>query len=449
MINFLRGILEKSKMTRNTTPKIVAILSALVLWLYVMGEVNPEDIKPLNNIKVQLLNLEELKSSGLVIIDQEDFTVDIKVSGRRNDLYNISAEDIKVTADLRGYRQGVNSIPLEVSSPANVTIEEIKPQQIKVKLDKIVKRQKTVEIIKKGNPANSYEPGEITITPSEVLVEGPESKVNAVAKVIGEINIENAFEGIRRRIPIKAVDNEGKETVAVDVKTRYVNVYLQMLKVRSVVIKPQIVGNIKDGYKITKIDVEPKVVYLKGKEEDVKGYTEVFTEPINVDGLDSTLITGANLILPENIITSKLKQIPEVTIEVEKIESKEFTFNTNEISVNNLKDTLTTNIGELDSDIKVKISDVRSVLENIKRSDIELIIDAEGLGEGTNILPIKLNTMRKFEGIEIEPKEIEIKIYNRENEETIETINNNEAVNTEKKNNSNNKLIEKEDMPGN
>ncbi|WIF95489.1 YbbR-like domain-containing protein [Caminicella sporogenes] len=423
MISFLRGLLEKSKITRNTTPKVVAILFALVLWIYVMGEVNPEDIKILNNVKVQLLNVEELKNSGMVIVDQKDFTVDIKISGRRSDIYNISIEDIKVTADLRGYRQGVNSIPLEISSPANVTIEEIKPKQIKVKLDKIVKRQKIVKILKKGKPITGFEVGDVTVTPREVFVEGPETKVNAVARVIGEVNIDSVNEDIKTKVPVKAVDSEGNEVAGVEVSTKYVNVSAPIFKVRSVVIKPQIIGKVKEGYKITKIDVKPLVVELKGREDDVKAYTQVFTEPINVGGLSSTLTTTANLILSKNITASNLQEMPKVTIVVEKIESKEFVFNTNEISINNLKDGLTTNIGELKENIKVKINDARSILENIKRNDLELVINAEGLEEGVHVIPIKLNTKEKFVGVEIIPNEIEIEIYNKDTKRLEEMVN--------------------------
>jgi YbbR domain-containing protein len=444
MIDFLKGILDRSKITRNTTPKIVAILFALVLWMYVMGEVNPETEIVLNDIKVQLLNVEELKSSGLVIIDQKDFNVDVKVAGRRNEVYQISPKDIKVTADLRGFNQGVNSIPLEISQPVNITIKDIRPQQIKVRLDKVVQKQKDVEIVRNGIAAQGYEPGDMTITPRQILVEGPETKVNSVAKVIGEINIDGSKENVRNDVPLKAVDDEGKEIAGVDVKTKYVNVYVPILRVKNVDIKPQIIGTVKEGYKITKIEVDPAVVTLKGKEKEIESYGEVLTETINVEGLDTTLTARANLKLSENIKTPYLDEIPEITITVEKIETKEFTFNTNEISVNNLNYTLTTNIGKLDKDIKVKISDVRSVLEAVKKNDLELVINAEGLKEGTYRIPVALNKGVEFEGVEITPKEIEIEIYKKENDK-----NNTKGTMDNSKNDETKKEIKKTYEPGN
>lgn len=424
MIKFLRGLFESSKLSRNTTPKLVSILFAIVLYIYVMGEVNPEDYISKENVKVNLLNVEELQSSGLVIIDQNDYTVDLKITGKRNELKKISLDDIKITADLRGFPKGVNSVPLDVSKPANIEVD-ISPQQIKVRLDKIVQRQKPVEIIEKGAPAKSYIIGTKKITPEEILVEGPESRVESVTKVVGEINVDGAKEAIRNNIPVKAVNNEGKDVIGVEVKTKSVNVLLPMQKLKNINIKPVITGKPKEGYKITKIEVIPKTVTIKGKEEIVNKINEIFTKPINVDELDASLVTEVNFVQDKNIEMPYLQSLPEVRIEVEKIETKEFTFKANEISVNNLNNVLTTNIGELSEDIKIKISDVRSVLKDVKRSDLELIIDAEGLDEGIFILDLKLNKNYRYENIEIVPNNIEIEIYNREdiNETVNETIN--------------------------
>ncbi len=423
MINFLKGILEKSRFSRNTTPKIISILFALVLWLYVMGEVNPETNKVFNNLEVQLLNVEELRKSGLVIIDQEDFTVDVKITGRTNELYKISQEDIKVSADLRGFQQGINSIPLEISSPANITIEDIQPKQIKVRLDKVVKRQKPVTIKINGDPSTGFEVGELNITPTEILVEGPQTKVNDVAEVIGEINVDGKSENIRNNVPIKAVDSEGKEIAGVEVETKYVNTYLPILKIKNVELIPQIQGSVKEGYKITNIEVSPNNVLLKGKTEDLNDIVEISTEIVNIDGIESDLVTEVNPIVPDNITTPRLYELPKLKVEVEKIESKEFTFNTTEISINNLDNDLSTNIGHLRGEVKVRISDVRSILEEIKRSDLELVINAENIKEeGSYEATIEINKDMAFENIEIFPNNIQIDVYRKDSGERVDMI---------------------------
>jgi len=309
---------------------------------------------------------------------------------------------------------------LDVSKPVNVEIKDVTPQQIIVRLDKIVQSQKPVEIIYKGKPAKGYEIGEQGITPDEILIEGPQSKVESVAKVVAEVDVAGAKENIRKSVPARAVDSQGNDIVGVKVKTKDVNVHLSVLKLKNVAIKPMTKGEIKDGYKITKIEIEPANITLKAKEGIVNNIEEVLTKTINVDGLDATLVAEVNLDLPKYIETPSLQGLPKIRVEVEKIETKEFTFKANQISVTNLKNTLTTNVGKLDNNIKVKISDVGSILDEVRRSDLELIIDVGGLDEGIHIILLNLNKSGRYENIEIAPEEIEIQIYNKDEVDTVE-----------------------------
>lgn len=423
MSKFFKGLFERSKITRNTTPKIASILFSIVFYIFVMGEVNPEVEKSLNNLKVELLNMEELENSGLVFKDQSEFTVDVKIAGKKSDLTKVSLDDIKISADLSGAKQGDNIKVLDVRNPVNIEIKEMTPQQINVRLDKIVQTQKPVEIVYNGEPAKGYQVGSYEITPNEILIEGPASKIESVVKVIAEIDVEGAKENIRKNVPIKAVDGQGKDIIGVDVKTENANVYLSLVKLKNVPITPIIDGTVKEGYKITNVEIDPANTTVRAKEGIVNGVTEILTKSINVDELSSTLETEVNLDIPKYIETPYLQGLPSVRIEVEKIETKEFTFKADEISVNNLDDKLTTNIGELDQEIKVKISDVRSVLEDVKRSDLELILDAGGLEEGIYTLVLQLNKSGRYENIEIAPQEIEIEVYNKSERQLIEEAN--------------------------
>ncbi|MCG8542373.1 MAG: CdaR family protein [Clostridia bacterium] len=423
MVKFLKGLFESSKLSRNTTPKLVSVIFAIVLYMFVMGEVNPEEERPLNNLKVELLNKEELENSGLVFIDQNEFTVNVKIAGKKNELPKISPDDIKVSADLSNAKEGENIIILKVSNPVNVEIKEMAPQQINVRLDKIVQGQKNVEVIPKGSPVRNYVVGKYRTTPDSVLIEGPKSRVNLVAKVVAEIDVEGIKDNIRKDVPIKAVDSQGEDVIGVDVKTNNVNVYLSMLKLKNVPIKPNIQGAVREGYKITKVEVTPENITLRGEENKIDGISEIFTKNISVEELDTALVTQVNLDLPKDLEAPYLQDLPEIYVGVEKIETKEFTFKGSEISANNLKNTLTTNIGELNQDIKVKISDVRSVLEKVNRNDLELIIDAEGLDVGTYTFKLNLNKNGSYEDIEILPQEIKIQLLNKEDlEVTNETI---------------------------
>ena len=86
----------------KTAMKVISLLMATILWGYVIWETNPV-IKPtIGNVPVQMLNTDSMEEKGLIILNPQDYTVDVKVQGKKIDAGNIKAGDIRVTADLEG-----------------------------------------------------------------------------------------------------------------------------------------------------------------------------------------------------------------------------------------------------------------------------------------------------------------------------------------------------------
>lgn len=390
MNNFMKFIQDRTRwltkrsrfFSGNTTPKIVSVIFALVMWLYVMGEVNPESIEEWKNVNVQILNVDELRQAGLVIIGQTDFTVNVKVKGKRNDLYKISPKDMVVRADLRGFRKGVNSVPLEYSAPSDISIVDISPREIKVTLDEIVKRQKPVAVQTVGEAAQGYEPATAVVSPSEVIVEGPETLVNAVAMVVVEVNLNNRLNDISDKLPLKAVNREGKEVIGVEVKTKLVEVAMPIYKVKEVPILVDLQGRPQQGYKITKVETSPGFVLIKGPANVVDKISEITTKSVKVDNLRETTSQDMVLILPEGVEAPYMEKTPSVIVTVEKIMSKEFNFSRNEIAVENLDNKYRIELGRSPDTIRVELEAVESVLKDLKREDIQLYLNVTGLEEG-------------------------------------------------------------------
>src|SRR5690554_6790172 len=84
----------------NKTMWVVSIIVATLLWMYVISDKNPEILDNINDIPVSLINKETLEEKGLVISNPQDYTMDIRVYGRKSKLYRIEKESIKVEADL-------------------------------------------------------------------------------------------------------------------------------------------------------------------------------------------------------------------------------------------------------------------------------------------------------------------------------------------------------------
>ncbi|WP_168198354.1 CdaR family protein [Crassaminicella thermophila] len=393
---------------RNTTAKMISIVFAIVMWLYVMGEVNPQSIIELTNVEVQLLNLQDLEQSGLIVVGQKDFTVNVKIGGRRNDIYKIRPQDIVARADLRGFHKGVNSVPVEISTPANASIVDLSPKQIKITLDEVVKRQKIVMVQPIGMSAEGFEPDKASISPSEVIVEGPESLVNTVTMVIADVNVADKEADVIQRIPVKAVNREGKEVNGVEVKNKYVDVKLPILRIKEVPIVISYEGKVKEGFKITSKILSQDKVIVKGRKEIIEGITEIKAKPVNINQLDKSIKKEIDLVLPDGISIPYLEKKPTVFISVEKIEDKTFTFSKEEVKIENLKKDYVADLSKFPEKINFHVYAIESMIDKIHKEDIKLFIDGKDLEEGLYVIDIQYDLSKKVEKVEMIPEEVDL-----------------------------------------
>ena len=54
-------------LNKNTKIKIISLISAIVLWMYVMAVVDPEDTKLFEEIPITITNIHEINDLGLVV----------------------------------------------------------------------------------------------------------------------------------------------------------------------------------------------------------------------------------------------------------------------------------------------------------------------------------------------------------------------------------------------
>ena len=103
----------RNNMKRNTRIKLIALFTAIVLWMYVMAVVDPEDTKLFENVPVTVTNTDELQGDDLVVYPQSDLVTDIYITGKLSDLQKISEEDIaraqNVPTEEQAYQAGLNN----------------------------------------------------------------------------------------------------------------------------------------------------------------------------------------------------------------------------------------------------------------------------------------------------------------------------------------------------
>ncbi|SCZ81664.1 CdaR family protein [Acidaminobacter hydrogenoformans] len=414
-INSWKQSPKYAKFQRNIAPKILSILFAVVFWLYVMDQVNPEMVKTIPDVKVEMLNLESVQNEGMVIMGDKEFYVDVKLKGRRSEVIKVTANDLLITADLEGFQKGTNNIMLNSKIfVSNVAIESLSMNSIKISLDRIVEVAKSVKIEYVGTLAENYTTGDLSVTPQEITVKGPESLVNNISSIRGQLDLTEVSNQLAKEIPVTPVDLDGNVVNGVELGKNYVTVQIGIYKLSNIPVGILTSNEVAEGYKLVKMEVLPAVITIRGNEEIVSNVESIMTEEINLMDLTETTELEVALSLPEGISVPFAEQTATVKIYVEPLMMGTLEYNSAEIAIENMNPELNYEVLTPESTLFIAyVQDSQSVVSELEKGDMKLSVDVGTLEEGDRRLELKYFSETPYTSVRLSPETLLIRITRR------------------------------------
>ena len=355
----------KERLSNNTKLKLISLLSAIVLWMYVMAVVDPEETKLFEDIPVSITNLNDLSDKDLVIYPDTEVTTSVYVTGKLSTIQKMSKEDISVYGQINNPIEGKNEIYLKVTPAQRVTYE-FKNSIAIVNLEKIITENKKIEVEVTGDIKQDIDTINLENNNDEVEVSGPRSLVEKVEKIEAILNSNKQTDDFDISLDLKPVDKKGNIVSGVELKTSSLNAKVTLLKEKTVPIKVNIEGENTENYKLSQ-----DTVYIKGKRELVDKIEYISTQPINLSSIPKNTTMDISLIIP-NGITSNIKSVSAM-LNISNSLTSEFIYNSNEVKIKN-------NVNNIDTS-NIKIPDTITVnieyddTEKIDKQDITLYID--------------------------------------------------------------------------
>lgn len=391
--------------------KIFSVLAAVLMWMYVMNEQNPQVTYVVRDVPVKLENLDTSKFA--LLDDAIKYFVNVKVKGRRSLIANIKPQDIEAEANLRGRMEGENLLPVSVSVPGNVELIDFSPKEIMVSLDSIVEEQMQVTVDVKGAPADGFEWVKPVAKPQAVVLKGPRSRIDAVKTVSAQIDISGKDSTVVNTLPLRVLDSQGKEQKDVSFRPDVVEVTVPVVPVNSVSIIPNIKGAPLEGYIIKDVQADPSIITVTAPEDVLKQLQSVATEPLNIQGYTRTVVKEVKPALPrgvkileDNRIDDANAKTVRVTVEIEKISSKSVTVSPAEISLIDLSPELAADIEN--TDIVLTVNGPESIIDRVNSDAIKVYLDAAGLSEGEHHVKLRAEVPSPFFIQKIEPDIIKV-----------------------------------------
>lgn len=404
-----------SKKRNDLTLKIFAFTIAIILWTYVMSEVNPEQSENHKNISISFTNIEALERQGLVLMDPKEATVSVRVIGNKSDYTNFSRESIKAQVDLAGYSEGQVKVPVNVflDQFSNIQIVKVEPAEILFTFDKYIKnKEKTVTIKTTGQLAENYVLGDITTKTQSIFISGPRTWINEVSEVIGEIKLDGRKEDIHVSVPLKIIDDQGNDVIGVSKETSVIDVTIPVFRKVILPIELQLANQLPENYEITEITIKPNQIALKG-DNNIINLRSILTKPVDIN----SLIEGGNieveLDLPRTVSLLNPNEKVVVSLKIEEAFTRTFEFNLPEIEIRNLSDTLILDEESLSQTIQVVVKGKNETIESLTKEDIDLYLELNMFSEGIHGVYVGYNLPTGVTMKEIIPQPIDIKLINK------------------------------------
>jgi YbbR domain-containing protein len=110
--------------------KLVSLAAALIIWTYVAGQ---QSMQIILSVPLQFQNI----PYGSHMVDPKVSAAEVTLSGRRERILNLSKQQIIVSLDLAGLRNGRNLYLIssrDVIVPPGIDVKDVSPRQLSIQL---------------------------------------------------------------------------------------------------------------------------------------------------------------------------------------------------------------------------------------------------------------------------------------------------------------------------
>lgn len=400
--------MSKKVVIKDTTIKILSIIFAILLWFYVITEQNPVVPKEIT-IPVKITSMEALDKYDMILLDDSNsFSINLKLKGKKEILDTVNSNTINAYADISGYReQGEHYVPVVISGiPEGISITSKTNQTVKINIDKKMISQRAVTAKITGNPVAGLAYMTPELTPSEVVLTGAESLINKIKSITVEIDIAGASNNVIKRLPVRLLDEAGKDVSGVQINPQFINVTVPIANTKRIPINLVLEGSAGEGYIISEQSVQPKEILVTGDQQVLDSLTTINTTTLKVNNLVEDTELEVKLDLPSGVKMVNENEEIKVVLDIQKLVT--ITIEISKIEYRNLS--LRYKLGEDPSrNIVVKLRGAEDII-NQAAENIILYVDLRNAKEGVDSYEILWDKTSKFEILEILPQQISIDI---------------------------------------
>lgn len=260
------------KKNRKIFNIILAVVLAVGVWMYVINVENPTGTGTVRDIPVTLLGEDDLAERGLMITQQSDDSISLKLTGRKKTLMKLTRKNITLELDVSSITtEGEHTLSCTPTFPSaeSVSVSDWENLRVTVTVEKLVTKEIPVRGEFIGTEADGCLAGTPITDPSTLTLEGPADTLEGISYALVSVGGKEISDTLVESASVVFMGADGtpadRKNVTADTETVEVTV-----PIHQVVALPLTV-ELVDGGGATAEDVEvtisPKTIMVAAQEE--------------------------------------------------------------------------------------------------------------------------------------------------------------------------------------
>lgn len=371
--------------------KIISILLAVFLWLYVLNVSDPLMSKTIYNIPVTIVNEDYLEQNDYILTGTVRSYIDVTIRGRKSAVEKVTPADFETTLDF----SQVNSVSdkkLALSEPVclqkDVTVESYSPTSIDVQLERNKSGTFTVELESNITMKPGYVLINTTVSPETIPILDKESTINSIGSIKAKLELKDLDRDTVKQVQCTVYNKSGKEIA----KFKDFKVTVKAEVAKEVPVSLVTRGRLAADYVETLRVIKPEKVLVTGPAEVLEGITEIKTEQVDIEKISGNFTASVPVVVPENAkLVDSVKEV-SVNINVEKLVVRNIEISGSDVSILNARNDGTL-VYEITSDnLLLQFKGRQAETDAIRIDSLKPAVDVSELGEGNHRLALNINT---------------------------------------------------------
>ncbi|MFR5262554.1 MAG: YbbR-like domain-containing protein [Christensenellales bacterium] len=382
---------------------LISFVIAIILWAYVIGEINPVTTKSFVDVNINLENQIALEERGLAIESISEDKINVTVKGERSRVQNVEKDDVYAEVDLALARAGHNELDVNVRTPEKVNVDKKSINKVRLTVGELVSEERPTKVVYVGATNSDLEPYTIERTPEKVIIRGAMSNVEKVSQVVAKVRVDQIKDKeTTAEAELVPVDKNGKVVNWIRLSSSQIQVKAVMTKTKKVDLDVPIQGNDSGD---VKLDYQ-KTVIIKGNADVVKEISKIETEPVDLSAYDQNTTIELKPILPKGV---QLAAGSDMTAKVvfSSTETKNITFDGGEIDIIGLAGNLKATV---EDGVVISAEGRKSSLNDVNKEDFTLAVDVSGYSKGSYKVDVVVVNKKEFKKYTVRPSKVTVLI---------------------------------------